>query len=40
MVKSEPIPVFRHKAMLQLVSEGRTDDAIDYLESIHAGFTG
>ena len=34
MVKNEPIPAFRHKTLLQLVQEGRTDDAIDYLESI------
>jgi hypothetical protein len=40
MVKNEPIPSFRHKTLLQLVHEGRTDDAIDYLESISAGFTG
>ena len=40
MVKNEPIPAFRHKTLLQLVQEGRTDDAIDYLESISAGFTG
>lgn len=40
MVKNEPIPAFGHKTLLQLVQEGRTDDAIDYLESISAGFTG
>lgn len=40
MVKNEPIPAFRHKTLLQLVQEGRTDDAIGYLESISAGFTG
>jgi hypothetical protein len=40
MVKNEPIRAFRHKTLLQLVQEGRTDDAIDYLESIGAGFTG
>lgn len=40
MVKNEPIPAFRHKTLLQLVQEGRTEDAIDYLESINAGFTG
>ena len=40
MVKNEPIPAFHHKTLLQLVQEGRTDDAIDYLESISAGFTG
>jgi len=40
MIKNEPIPAFRHKTLLQLVQEGRTEDAIDYLESIGAGFTG
>lgn len=40
MVKNEPICAFRHKTLLQLVQEGRTDDAIDYLESISAGFSG
>lgn len=40
MVKNEPIPAFRHKTLLQLVQEGRADDAVDYLESISAGFTG
>lgn len=40
MVKNEPIPAFRHKTLLQLVQKGRTEDAIDYLESINAGFTG
>ncbi|MCW8176806.1 DNA-binding protein [Verminephrobacter aporrectodeae] len=40
LVKNEPIPVFRHKTLLQLVQEGRTEDAIDYLESISAGFAG
>lgn len=40
MVKNEPIPSFRHKTLLQLVQDGRTEDAIDYLESINAGFTG
>lgn len=40
MIKNEPIPAFRHKTLLQLVQEGRTEDAIDYLESISAGFTG
>lgn len=40
LVKNEPIPTFRHKTLLQLVQEGRTEDAIDYLESIGSGFTG
>ena len=40
MIKNEPIPAFRHKTILQLIAEGRADDAIDYLESINAGFSG
>ncbi|AUB85330.1 DNA-binding protein [Candidatus Thiodictyon syntrophicum] len=40
LVKNEPIPEFRHKSLLQLVQEGRTEDAIGYLESISTGFVG
>jgi len=40
MIKNEPISAFRHKTILELVAEGRTEDAIDYLESISAGFSG
>lgn len=40
LVKNYPVPAFRHKTLLQLVQEGRTDDAIDYLESISSGFVG
>lgn len=40
MIKNEPIPAFRHKTLLQLLQEGRVEDAIDYLESISAGFSG
>lgn len=40
LIKNEPIPAFRHKTLLQLVQEGRTDDAIAYLESISTGFVG
>jgi hypothetical protein len=40
LIKNQPIPAFRHKTLLQLVQDGRTDDAIDYLESISAGFVG
>lgn len=40
LVKNEPIPAFRHKTLLQVVQAGRTEDAIDYLESISAGFVG
>ena len=28
LIKNEPIPAFRHKTLLQLVREGRTEDAI------------
>lgn len=40
MVKNEPIPAFSYKTLLQLIQEGRTEDAINYVESISAGFTG
>ena len=40
LIKNEPIPTFRHKTLLQLVQEGRTEDAVRYLESISAGFAG
>ncbi len=40
LVKNEPIAAFRHKTLLQLVQEGRVDDAIAYLESVSAGFSG
>ncbi len=40
LVKNEPIPAFKHKTLLQLVEEGRADDAIAYMESIQSGFVG
>jgi len=40
LVKNDPVPAFRHKTLLQLVQEGRTEDVIGYLESISAGFAG
>ncbi|KUM38803.1 hypothetical protein [Pseudomonas sp. EpS/L25] len=40
LVKNEPIPAFRHRTLLQLVQDGRTEDAIGYLESVSAGFVG
>lgn len=40
LIKNEPIAAFRHKTLLQLVQEGRAEDAIGYLESIGAGFIG
>ena len=39
-VKNEPIPAFSYKTLLQVVQEGRADTAIDYLQSIAAGFVG
>jgi len=40
LLKNEPIPSFRHKTLLQLVQEGRAEDAINYLESVQSGFAG
>ncbi|MCA0241256.1 MAG: DNA-binding protein [Proteobacteria bacterium] len=40
LIKNEPIATFRHKTLMQLVQEGRAEDAIGYLESIGAGFIG
>lgn len=40
LIKNAPIPAFRHKTILQLVTEGRTEDAIDYLESVRSGYVG
>ncbi|KTT24721.1 DNA-binding protein [Pseudomonas oryzihabitans] len=40
LVKNEPIAAFRHRTLLQLVQDGRTEDAIGYLESVSAGFVG
>ena len=39
-VKNEPISAFSYKTLLQVVQEGRADDAIAYLQSIAAGFVG
>lgn len=40
LIKNEPIPAFGHKTLMQLVQEGRADDAMAYLDSISAGFAG
>jgi hypothetical protein len=40
LIKNQPIPLFHHKTLLQLVQDGRVDDAIGYLESVSAGFAG
>ena len=39
-VKTEPIAAFGSRTLLQLVSEGRTEAAIAYIESIASGFVG
>ena len=40
LIKNAPIPAFRHKTLLQLMQEGRTEDAISYLDSISGGTVG
>lgn len=40
LVKNGPIPIFRHKTLLELVAVGRTNDAVEYLESIAQGYAG
>ena len=36
----EPLATFGHKTALQLIAESRTDDVVNYLESIASGFVG
>ncbi len=38
--KNHPIPTFDYKTAQQLVSDGRSDDLIRYLQSLRAGFSG
>jgi hypothetical protein len=38
--RNQPLQPFADKTAEQLVSEGRTDDLIRYIESISAGFVG
>jgi len=38
--RNHPLPVFDYKTAQQLVSEGRTDDVVRYLQSLQAGFAG
>lgn len=40
LIKDHPIPTFSNKTLMQLVKEGRTEDAIGYLGSISAGHLG
>lgn len=38
--KNNPLPVFDYKTAETLVSEGRTDALIKYMQSLQAGFAG
>lgn len=40
LIRDAPLPAFRGKTTLQLVAERRTEDALDYLESIRSGAVG
>ncbi|MDN3517271.1 DUF2384 domain-containing protein [Aquisalimonas lutea] len=38
--RNEPLSAFGHKTPAELVSEGRTDDVIAYVQSLDAGVSG
>lgn len=38
--RNHPLPPFDYKTAQQLISEGRTDDVVRYLQSLQAGFSG
>lgn len=38
--RNEPLPVFKYKTAETLVSEGRTEDVLDYVMSLQAGAAG
>jgi hypothetical protein len=38
--RNEPLPPFGYKSAKQLVSEGRTEDLVRYIESLEAGAAG
>ncbi|KQQ36282.1 hypothetical protein ASF61_08880 [Duganella sp. Leaf126] len=38
--RNHPIPTFDYKTGQQLISEGRTDDVVKYLQSLRQGFSG
>lgn len=40
LIKNHPISTFSDKTLMQLVKEGRTEDAVGYLGSISAGHLG
>ena len=37
---TEPVTSFRHKTAFELVTNGRGETVVTYLESIHSGFVG
>ena len=39
-MRNEPVAAFRHKTAFDLVSEGRGEAVVTYLESISSGFVG
>ena len=39
-VKNSPIRSFERKTAWEMVAAGRTDDVVDYLRSLSAGFVG
>ena len=38
--RNHPISTFDYKTGQQLISEGRTDDVVTYLQSLRQGFAG
>lgn len=40
LIKNAPIREFNHQTLLTVISEGRTDDAVAYLDSVSSGFVG
>jgi len=40
LIKNAPIATFGHRPLLEVVREGRADDAVEYLRSVSAGFVG
>lgn len=38
--RNHPIPIFDYRTAQELVSEGRSDDIVRYLQSLQTGFAG
>lgn len=38
--KNNPLPIFDYKTSQDLVSEGRTEDLVRYIQSLQVGFAG